>query len=119
VESFKKLAVQLNKKFPVLYGTRRLISVFILKLHTALRYDGDQMTIRLAYGTTQPFVTDGTSHTEDDTIMICSEEFDGIRHRLSMPRRVSLSSKHIATKGGNHAFKVLYYLMQARERTQT
>jgi len=38
-----------------------------------LRYDGDdQMAMLLAYDTTQPFVSNGTGHEEDDKVTKCS-----------------------------------------------
>jgi len=37
-----------------------------------LRYDGDQMATLLAYDTTQPFISNGTGHNEDDKVAICS-----------------------------------------------
>jgi redox-sensitive bicupin YhaK (pirin superfamily) len=43
---------------------------FLGNTHTLhyLRYDGNKMAIRLVYDTTQPFVSNGTSHTKDETI---------------------------------------------------
>jgi len=70
-----------------------------------LRYDGDdQMATLLAYDTTQPFVSNGTGHEEDDKVTICSWRFDKIRWRLSMLGRLSVSRKHTATQGENVAY---------------
>jgi hypothetical protein len=44
-----------------------------------LRYDDDERSTRLAYGTTLVLVSNGTWHTEDDTITICSRRCDTIQ----------------------------------------
>jgi hypothetical protein len=64
------------------------------KLHY-LRYDGDKMSIRLAYDTTPTFVSNGNCHSED-TITICSRRADTIRWRHSMLCFLSLVLKDIA-----------------------
>jgi hypothetical protein len=59
-----------------------------------LRYDDDKISIRLSYDTTLPYVSSVTSRSEDDTITIWDETMT----RLTC---LSVSRKHIATKGGN------------------
>ena len=69
-------------------------------------YDGDNIAIRLAYGTTELSVSNGTSHTEDDAITICVRQADTMRIRVAY--RLSLGRKHIATENGSlRAFKTL------------
>jgi len=58
--------------------------------------DVDKVAIHLAYEVTKPLVLNGTSHTEDDTITVCSRHNDTIRLRLTTLCRLSLSRKNIA-----------------------
>jgi len=61
-----------------------------------LRYDGDNMSIRLAYDINLSFVSNGTCHSEN-RITICSRRADTIRWRLSMLCFLSLILNDIAT----------------------
>jgi len=60
-----------------------------------------KMAMRLAYGATQPCVSNGTPHAVDDTVTTCLRLIYGLRWRLSLLCRLSLSRKHIATESGN------------------
>jgi hypothetical protein len=55
----------------------------------------DMMMIGWAYDMTLPLVSNGTSHTEDETIMICSQLADTVRWRISILFRLLLSHEHI------------------------
>ena len=57
----------------------------------------DAMAKRSAYDTTPPYVSNGTSRSEDYTNTICSRHDDMIRRRFKIVCRLSLSRKHIAT----------------------
>jgi len=59
--------------------------------------DVDKVAIHLTYEVTKHLVLNDTSHTEDDTIIVCSRRNDTIRLRLTTLCRLSLSRKHIAT----------------------
>jgi len=60
----------------------------------------DKMAMRLAYGATQPCVSNGTLHAVDDTLTTFLRLACGLRWRLSM-LCLSLSRKHIAMECGH------------------
>lgn len=80
---------------------RLLIVCNTLFSSLSFSWDVDKVAIHLAYEATKPLVSNGTAHTEDDTITVRSQRYDTIRLRLTTLCRLSLSRKHIATDPQN------------------
>jgi hypothetical protein len=88
----------------------RVIHISSVSTGHYLRYDGDNVAIRLAYDTAVPFVSHWTSHTEDDTQRYV---YVGRRYDTMKTEHIAQSSSYrIATEGGSIAdFTVLCLVM--------
>jgi hypothetical protein len=63
-----------------------------VRTHTGhyLRYDGDKMSIRLAYDTTLTFLSNGTCHNEDDTMIVGPPDLRSIWPPAAITSQINL-----------------------------
>jgi len=84
-----------------------------------LKDNDDMVAIRLAYNTTEDFVSNGTSRTEGKTRIRSKGAADTACRRLSMLCRQSPSPQHSATSGRiSWIFKMLHHFVWAQKNKQ-